>query len=110
MCIRDRVPGMNIINKFADSLGMPVVNLNIRMCLSIFAPENQLLIAEFGLYAFIAWSEEDICIKSDRVFLPKVVLRLLFKWFIAEKPGSPFAVEGVEVSIKCRKIRQALMS
>jgi len=42
------VPGMNII-KFADSLGMLVVNLNIRMCLFVFAPENQLLIAEFGL-------------------------------------------------------------
>ena len=43
------VPGMNIINKFAESLGMPVVNLNIRMCLFVFTPENQLLIAEFGL-------------------------------------------------------------
>ena len=42
-------PGMNIINKFSDSLGMPVVNLNIRMCLFVFAPENQLLITEFGL-------------------------------------------------------------
>ena len=45
----NEAPGMNIINKFADSLGMPVVNLNIRMCLFIFDPENQLLIAEFGL-------------------------------------------------------------
>ena len=45
----NEVPGMNIINKFADSLGMPVVNLNIRMCLFVFAPENQLVIAEFGL-------------------------------------------------------------
>ena len=46
----NEVPGMNIIRKFADSLGMPVVNLNIfRMCLFVFAPENQLLIAEFGL-------------------------------------------------------------
>ena len=43
------VPGMSIIHKFADSLGMPVVNLNIRMCLVAFASENQLLIAEFGL-------------------------------------------------------------
>ena len=43
------VSGMNIINKFADSLGMPVVNLNIRMCLFVFASENQLLITEFGL-------------------------------------------------------------
>ena len=42
------VLGMNIINKFAGSLGMPVVNVNIRMCLFVFAPENQLLIAEFG--------------------------------------------------------------
>ena len=42
------VPGMNIINKFADSLGMPVVNVKIRMCLFVFAPENQLLIAEVG--------------------------------------------------------------
>ena len=42
------VPGMNIINKFADSLGIPVVNLNIRMCLFVFAPENQLLIREFA--------------------------------------------------------------
>ena len=42
------VPGMNII-KFADSLGMLVVNLNIRMCLFVFAPENQSLITEFGL-------------------------------------------------------------
>ena len=42
------VPGMNII-KFPDSLGMPVVNLNITMCLFVFAPENQLLITEFGL-------------------------------------------------------------
>ena len=25
----NEVPGINIINKFADSLGMPVVNLNI---------------------------------------------------------------------------------
>jgi len=25
----NEVPGMNIINKFADSLGMPVVDLNI---------------------------------------------------------------------------------
>ena len=45
----NEVPGMNIINKFADCLGMPVVNLNIRMCLFVFAPENQILIAEFGL-------------------------------------------------------------
>ena len=45
----NEVPGMNIINKFADSLGMPVVNLNIRMCLFGFAPENQLLKAEFSL-------------------------------------------------------------
>jgi len=59
---------MNIINKFADSLEMPLVNLNIGMCLFVFAPENQLLMAEFGLYAFIAWSEEGICIKSDGVF------------------------------------------
>ena len=59
---------MNIINKFSDSLGIRVVNLNIRMCLFVCAPENQLVIAEFGLYAFIAWSEEHICIKSDRVF------------------------------------------
>ena len=43
------VPGMNVINKFADSLGIPVVILNIRMCLFVFAPDNQLLIAEFGL-------------------------------------------------------------
>ena len=46
----DEVLGMNIIDKFAESLGMPIVNLNIyRMCLFVFAPENQLLIAEFGL-------------------------------------------------------------
>ena len=38
------------INKFADSLGMLVVILNIfTMCLFVFAPENQLLIAEFSL-------------------------------------------------------------
>ena len=43
------VPGMNIISKFADSLGMPVGSLNIRMCLFVFASENQLLITEFGL-------------------------------------------------------------
>ena len=59
---------MNINNKFADSLGMPVVTLNLRMCLFVFAPENQLMIAEFGLQAFIAWSKECICIKSDSVF------------------------------------------
>ena len=47
--IMNEVAGMNIIKKIADSLGMPVVNLNIRMCLFVFAPENQLLIAEFGL-------------------------------------------------------------
>ena len=35
---------------------------------------------------------------------------ITLKWFIAEKPGSHFAVEGVEVSIKSSKIRQALMS
>ena len=45
----NEVPGMNIVNKFADSLGMPVVNFNIRMCLFVFAPENQLLIPESGL-------------------------------------------------------------
>ena len=45
----NEVPGMNIINKFADILGMPVVNLNIRMCLFVFAPEKQLAIGEFGL-------------------------------------------------------------
>ena len=45
----NEVPGMNIINKFADSLGIPVGNLNIRMCLFFFAPANQLLIADFGL-------------------------------------------------------------
>ena len=43
------VPGMNIINKFADSLGVPEVNLKIRMCLFVFASENQLLITESGL-------------------------------------------------------------
>ena len=61
------------------------------------SPENQVVIGQFGLESFIAWSEECICIKSDGVFLTKVVLRLHFKWFIAEKPGSQFAVEGVEV-------------
>ena len=35
---------------------------------------------------------------------------ITLKWFIAEKPGWHFAVEGVEVSIKSSKIRQALMS
>ena len=45
----NEVLGMNIINKFADSLEMPVVNLNIRMCLFVLAPENQLVIGEFGL-------------------------------------------------------------
>ena len=51
VCIANmtEVSGMNIINKFADSLGMPEVNLNIRMCVFDFAPENQLLITEFGL-------------------------------------------------------------
>ena len=44
----NEVPGMNIINKFADILGMPVVNLNIRMCLFVFAPEKQLVIGEFA--------------------------------------------------------------
>ena len=68
---------MNIMNKFAERSGMPTVKLNIyRMCLFVFAPENQLLIAEFGLWAFIVWSEERIRIKSDRVFRPKVVRRL----------------------------------
>ena len=44
------VPGMDIINKFADSLGMPVVNLNIyRMCLFVVAPENRLLIEEITM-------------------------------------------------------------
>ena len=46
----NEVLGMNIIKKFADSLGMPVVNLNIfRMCLFLCAPENQLLVGECGL-------------------------------------------------------------
>ena len=45
----NEVPGINIINKFADSWGMPVVNLNIRIGLFVFAPENQLVIGEFGL-------------------------------------------------------------
>ena len=103
----NEVPGMNIINKFADSLGMPVVNLNIRMCLFVFAPEKQLVIGEFGLEAFIAWSEECICIKSDSVFLTKVVLRLHFKWFIAEKPRSHFAVRGVEVSSNSSKMSRS---
>ena len=50
MAYMNEVPGMNIINKFADSLGMPVVNLNIfMMWLFVFAPENQLLTVEFGL-------------------------------------------------------------
>ena len=60
---------MNILYKYAESLRMPIVKLNIyRMCLFVFAPENRLLIAEFGLWAFVVWSEEHICIKSDRVF------------------------------------------
>ena len=45
----NEVPGMNIINKFADILGMPVVNLNIRMYLFVFALENRLMMGEFGL-------------------------------------------------------------
>ena len=64
---------MNIIDKFAESLEMPIV---YRMCLFVFAPENQLLIAEFGLWAFVVWSEERILNKSDRVFRPKVIRRL----------------------------------
>ena len=52
------VPGMNIINKFADSLGMPGVNLNIRMCLFVVAPENQLLIAELRVVQY-ARTESD---------------------------------------------------
>ena len=33
---------MNIVNKFVESLGMPIVKYNIyRMCLFVFAPENQ---------------------------------------------------------------------
>ena len=31
-------------------------------------------------------------------------------WFIAKKPGSHFAVDGVEVSMKSSKSRQALTS
>ena len=62
------VPGMNIINKCADRLELLVVNLNITMCLFVCAPENQLVIAEFGLYGVIAGSAEHICIKSDRAF------------------------------------------
>ena len=46
----NEVLGKNIINKFAEKLGMPIVKLNIyRMCLFVFAPEKQLLIAEFSL-------------------------------------------------------------
>ena len=45
----NEVPGMKIINKFADSWGMPVVNLYIRMCLFVFPPEKQLVLGEFGL-------------------------------------------------------------
>ena len=45
----NEVPGMNIVNKFADIFGMPVVNLNSRMCLFVFAPEKRLVIGEFGL-------------------------------------------------------------
>ena len=48
--------------------------------------------------------------KSERVFWPKIVRRLHFKWFIAEKPRPHFAVEGVEVSIKSSEIRQSLTS
>ena len=40
------IPGMNIINKFADSLGMPVVNLNIRMS---FCRCSRKPVTEFGL-------------------------------------------------------------
>ena len=32
------------------------------------------------------------------------------EWFIAKKPGSHFAVDGVEVSMKSSKSRQALTS
>ena len=47
----NKVLRMNIVNKFAESLGMPIVKLNIhRMCLFVFGGlENQLLTAEFGL-------------------------------------------------------------
>ena len=93
----NEVPGMNIINRFADSLEMPVVNLNIRMSLCLCSRKP---VTEFGLKSAFA---------SDRVFSPRVVLRLHFKWFVAEKPSSHFAVEGVEVSIKSSKIRQSLV-
>ena len=49
----NEIPGMNIINKFADSLRMPVVNLNINL----------------NIYA---WSEECICIKSGKVSHGKI--------------------------------------
>ena len=46
----NEVLGKNVINKFAEKLGMPIVKLNIyRMCFFVFAPEKQLLIAEFSL-------------------------------------------------------------
>ena len=40
---------------------------------------------------------------------PKLFVDYTF-WFIAEKLGSHFAVEGVEVSIKSSKSRQSLTS
>ena len=41
----NEVPGMNIINKFADSLGMPVVNLNIyRMSFVSLCPCSRKLV------------------------------------------------------------------
>ena len=58
---------MNIINKFADSLGMPVVNLNIRMCLFVFAPENQLLITGLVPTASLRGLKSAFCMKSDSV-------------------------------------------
>ena len=103
---------MNIINKFAESLAMPVVNLNIywaSLCLGSRKPVTDSRVRCEGFH-YMVWFKERIRMKSDRVLWPKGVRRLHFKWFIAEKPGLHFAADGDKLSIKPSKMRQSLMS
>jgi len=62
---------MNIINKFAENLGMPGVSfeylLNVSLCLCSRKPVTDSRVQSVGFHCMV-WSKKFIRMKSDRVF------------------------------------------
>ena len=95
--------------KFGNACSQFEYLLNLPLCLWSRKPVTDGRFRSASFHCMV-WSKERIGMKSDRVFWPKVVCRLHFKCFIAEKPCLHSSAEGDKVSTKPSKMRQSLMS